>query len=187
MRAPPRLSSSRLTLVMTACFNPSVATASATRRGSSRSSGCGRPLGTAQKPQRRVQMSPSNIKVAVRWFQHSPMFGHCADSQTVCRPRPRASFFKLWKFSPTGALARSHSGFGCRTGGPRSIWTNWDVLDTYSFYNYGRGHPVQARKLGDVADAAEHFRVPRSSRAGYYSKSKNWLAASGGLRPPVAK
>ncbi len=84
------LSSSRLTLVTTANLSPSRATASATRRGSSKSIGSGRPLGTAQKPQRRVQRFPSSMKVAVRWFQHSPMLGHCADSQTVCRSRDRA-------------------------------------------------------------------------------------------------
>src|SRR5579885_3330831 len=67
-------------------------------------------------------MSPSSMKVAVRWFQHSPRFGHWADSHTVCRPRPRANFFRVWKLSPTGAFARSHSGLGCRTGGPSSIW-----------------------------------------------------------------
>src|SRR5438309_1418715 len=74
IRAPPTLSSSRFTLVTTACFNPNFATASATRRGSSRSIGPGLPLGTAQNPQRRVQISPSSIKVAV---QHPlPAFQH---------------------------------------------------------------------------------------------------------------
>jgi hypothetical protein len=29
------------------------------------------------------------MKVAVRLFQHSPMFGQRASSQTVCRFRPR--------------------------------------------------------------------------------------------------
>src|ERR1700730_11738640 len=57
------------------------------------------------------------------------MFGHCADSQTVCRPRPRASFFRLWKFSPTGALALSHEGFGTGSLGPRSIWMSWEEAD----------------------------------------------------------
>jgi len=71
--------------------------------------------------------------VAVRWFQHSPMFGHCADSQTVCNPSPRASLLRLWKFSPTGALALSHSGFACRTGRARSIWTNWEAPAICSF------------------------------------------------------
>src|SRR5256885_11625723 len=59
------------------------------------------------------------------------MFGHCADSQTVCRPKLRASFFKLWKFSPTGALALSHAGLGCRTGGPSWIFTSCEATAIY--------------------------------------------------------
>jgi hypothetical protein len=36
------------------------------------------------------------MKVAVRLFQHSPMFGHRASSQTVCSLRPRmVSFMSL--------------------------------------------------------------------------------------------
>src|SRR5271155_5289045 len=132
--APPMLSSSRFTLVTTACFNPSLATASATRRGSSQSIASGRPLGTAQKPQRRVQMLPSSMKVAVLWFQHSPMFGHCADSQTVCSPNPRASFFRLWKLSPTGARAFSHPGLGVGIRGPSSIWMSWEEADMMNLY-----------------------------------------------------
>src|SRR5260370_9981559 len=89
--------------------------------------GCGLPLGTAQKPQRRVQISPNSMKVAVLWFQHSPILGHCADSQTVCRPNPRASFLRLWKLSPTGALALSHDGLGILSGPPSSICTSWEV------------------------------------------------------------
>src|ERR1019366_10657319 len=127
--APPTLSSSRFTLVTTAWRSPSVATASATRRGSSQSIALGRPFGTAQNPQRRVQISPSSMKFAVLWCQHSPIFGHCADSQTVCRPSPRASFFKLWKLSPAGALALSHEGLGLGTLGPRSIWTSCEEAD----------------------------------------------------------
>jgi hypothetical protein len=73
--------------------------------GSSWSMGSGLPLGTAQKPQRRVQRLPSIMKVAVFWFQHSPMLGQWADSQTVCRLRSRASFLRLWKVSPMGAGA----------------------------------------------------------------------------------
>ena len=64
-------------------------TASATRAGSSRSSSAGLPCCTAQNPQARVQMSPRIMKVAVPWCQHSPMFGQCASSHTVCRPCSR--------------------------------------------------------------------------------------------------
>ena len=74
--APPSGRSSRLTDVTTACERPSSAAASATRPGSSGSSAPGRPLPTAQKPQWRVQTSPSSMNVAVRSrAQHSWMFG----------------------------------------------------------------------------------------------------------------
>jgi hypothetical protein len=70
--------------------------ASATRLGSSRSSSVGLPVRTAQKPQERVQTLPRIMKVAVRLFQHSPMFGQRASSQTVCSPKPRmVSFMSL--------------------------------------------------------------------------------------------
>ncbi len=86
--------------------------------------GSGLPLGTAQKPQRRVQRLPSIMKVAVFWFQHSPMLGQWADSQTVCRLRSRASFLRAWKVSPMGARAFSHSGLRAGLRGERSIWTS---------------------------------------------------------------
>ena len=81
--APPSLRSSRLTLVMTTCLRPIERTASAIRLGSCQSSGPGRPVLMSQKPQERVQVSPSIRKVAVPWPQHSPRFGHMASSQTV--------------------------------------------------------------------------------------------------------
>ena len=43
----------------------------------------GLPVSTAQKRQARVQTAPINMMVAVPAFQHSPMFGHLASSQTV--------------------------------------------------------------------------------------------------------
>ncbi len=94
-RALPMLSSSRFTLVTTACFSPSVATASATRRGSSQSIGSGRPLGTAQKPQRRVQISPSSMNVAVLWFQHSPIFGTLRRLAHRVQPHAPRQFFQI--------------------------------------------------------------------------------------------
>ena len=45
----------------------------------------------AVREQARVQTSPRIMNVAVPWFQHSPMFGHCASSQTVCRFSSRIS------------------------------------------------------------------------------------------------
>ena len=69
--APPSARSSRATLVITACSSPSCATASATRPGSSGSSGSGLRVSTRQKPHARVQRSPRIMNVAVRSAQHS--------------------------------------------------------------------------------------------------------------------
>ena len=80
--------SSRSTLVITACRRPIRFTDWATRSGSSGSLWVGFPVLTLQKPQRRVQVSPRIMKVAVPRSQHSPMFGQAASWQTVCRPWP---------------------------------------------------------------------------------------------------
>ena len=93
---PPSGRSSRATLVTTTCSRPIAPTASATRRGSSSSNQVGRPVFTAQNPQARVQVSPRIMIVAVRWSQHSPMFGQWASSQTVLRPRPRIRPLRSW-------------------------------------------------------------------------------------------
>jgi hypothetical protein len=65
----------------------------ATRSGSSGSTCCGLPVLTLQKPQRRVQVSPRIMNVAVPRSQHSPMFGQAASWQTVCSPCPSISCF----------------------------------------------------------------------------------------------
>ena len=93
MRDPPSGRSSRATDVTTTCSSPSPATACATRRGSSSSNQVGRPVFTAQNPHARVHVSPRIMIVAVRWSQHSPMFGQRASSQTVLSDRPRSSPF----------------------------------------------------------------------------------------------
>ena len=72
---------------------PHGATDSATRRGSSRSSGCGLPVSIWQKSQRRVHWSPPMRKVASRSSQHSKMLGQPASSHTVCSPSRRTRFF----------------------------------------------------------------------------------------------
>jgi hypothetical protein len=56
----------------------------------------GRPVLTAQKPHDRVQTSPRIMNVAVPAFQHSPMFGQRASSQTVCSDCARISDFRRW-------------------------------------------------------------------------------------------
>ena len=59
------LRSSRSTDVMTMYSSPSCPIALARFAGSSGSSGLGRPWATSQNGQRRVQMSPMIMKVAV--------------------------------------------------------------------------------------------------------------------------
>src|SRR5260221_54771 len=50
------------------------------------------------------------MKVAVPWPKHSPMFGHEASSQTVCRFASRRIFLISVKRSPPPARTRIHSG-----------------------------------------------------------------------------
>ena len=66
--------------------------------GSSGSGGAARStVFTAQKRQRRVHSSPSTMIVMVAWspFQHSPMFGQRASSQTVLSFRSLVRLFSL--------------------------------------------------------------------------------------------
>src|SRR5450631_3231597 len=50
------------------------------------------------------------MNVAVPWPKHSPMFGHEASSQTVCRFASRRIFLISVKRSPPPARTRIHSG-----------------------------------------------------------------------------
>ena len=81
--APPSRTSSRSTEVITTYFSAIARIASANWRGSSTSRGLGRPCATSQNGQRRVQISPMIINVAVPPPKHSLKFGHAASSQTV--------------------------------------------------------------------------------------------------------
>jgi hypothetical protein len=79
----------------------------------------GLPVSTAQNRHARVQTSPINMIVAVPAFQHSPMFGHLASSQTVARRCSRTVCWTASKPRPAGIGARSQCGL--RTiAGPRS-------------------------------------------------------------------
>ena len=70
----------------------------------------GLPVSTAQNRQARVQTSPISISVAVPAFQHSPMFGHLASSQTVASRCSRTAWRTASKRWPAGMGARSHDG-----------------------------------------------------------------------------
>src|SRR5690606_26428854 len=107
---PWSFSSSRFTEVTTACLSPISFTERATSFGSCQLSVPGLPVLIAQKLHARVQVSPKIINVAVPLPQHSPIFGHLASSQTVCKDLERIIFFMLAKLSPPGAFTLSHSG-----------------------------------------------------------------------------
>ena len=72
----------------------------------------GLPDVTAQKRQARVQTSPRIMKVAVRRFQQSKMFGQRASSHTVCRRLPLTICLSSLKFSPSVTRMRIHEGMG---------------------------------------------------------------------------
>ena len=78
--------------------------------GSSGSSILGRPWPTSQNGQRRVQISPIIMNVAVPLVKHSLILGQDASSHTVCIFCSRRMFLISKNFFP-GSLARIHSGF----------------------------------------------------------------------------
>src|SRR5688572_31202321 len=86
---------------------------SARCRGSSASGGSGRPWATSQNGQRRVQMSPRIMNVAVPLPKHSPRLGQEASSHTVCSfCRRRMALISPKRESAAGARTRIHAGFG---------------------------------------------------------------------------
>ena len=85
--------------------------------GSSPSRGLGRPWATSQKGQRRVQMSPMIMKVAVPWPKHSPRLGQLASSHTVCRPFSRSARFSRATSGVPGNWARIQGGLRSRVSG----------------------------------------------------------------------
>src|SRR5690242_7936769 len=107
---PPSFNSSLSTEVITACFTFMREIASATLLGSCKSAGSGRPVATAQKPQLRVQILPSIIKVAVPSPQHSPIFGQLPLSQIVCSLCSSTIFLTCLYSSPIGNFTRSQFG-----------------------------------------------------------------------------
>ena len=124
MIEPPSFISSLSTEVTTACFTFIRLMASATRCGSSQSTGNGLPVATAQKPQLRVQIFPNIINVAVPSPQHSPMFGQLPLSQMVCNLWVSTKFLTCLKSSPMGSFTLSQSGFFTFTSTTPSITGN---------------------------------------------------------------
>ena len=85
--------------------------ASATRAGSSSSSGNGLAVFTAQNPQARVQRSPAIMKVAEPWAQHSQRFGQMASSHTVCSLRSDTRVLVDQNAGSFGRRTLIHDGF----------------------------------------------------------------------------
>src|SRR4029077_18067729 len=103
----------------------------------------GRPVATLQKVQARVQTAPKIIIVACFSFQHSPMFGKAASSQTVLSLRSRISRRVAWYSGEVGALPRIQGGF-------RGL--GWSGRAAFSGCRNGSG--VVGRASGKVIDAA---------------------------------
>ena len=127
---PPSGRSSRATIVSTACAKPMVATASATRAGSSSVGGSGLLVSTRQKPQARVHRSPRTMNVAVPSAQQSLRLGQPASSHTVTRPRFRTVFLSAITSGPCTTLGRSQSGLRVAISRPSATPTCANRLTT---------------------------------------------------------
>ena len=114
--APPSSRSSRVTDVTTTYRRFILAAASATRRGSSASTGPGRPSSMLQKRQLRVQVAPRIKKVAVRAEKHSNWLGQLASWHTVwsCPLSIMDRICSYW--GPEGSFLLSHEGLPVRMG-----------------------------------------------------------------------
>ena len=88
----------------------------ATRSGSSGSFQVGLPVLTLQNPQRRVQVSPRIMNVAVPRSQQSPTFGQAASWQTVWSSSSRIIRLSSRYFAPPGGGTLNHAGLRPRNG-----------------------------------------------------------------------
>jgi hypothetical protein len=112
---------------MTAWRSPRRAIERATRAGSSGSFQVGLPVLTWQNPQRRVQVSPRIMNVAVPRSQHSPTLGQAASWQTVCRFSASMSARSSRYFAPPGGGTLNQRGLRSRSGrtsGPSTVSTS---------------------------------------------------------------
>ena len=88
---------------------------------------------------------PPRIMIVSDWrFQHSPMFGQDALSQTVCRPSSATRFLRSKKTSPAGIFIRIQGGFGWNCGRASAASPRFGLED------------AQAARAG-FDDAGRHF------------------------------
>src|SRR3954470_6221852 len=131
---------------------------SARWRGSSASGASGRPCATSQNGQRRVQMSPRIMKVAVPLPKHSAIFGQDASSQTVWRLRARSTSFTSWNLE-SGMAARTRIHAGLASGARGTILIGMRAVFAAPFSLVPASRMVKARDdalgkaLGNLARA----------------------------------
>ena len=85
----------------------------------------GLPVATLQKAQARVQVSPMIMKVACFCFQHSPMLGQAASSQTVVSPYSRISRLVSAYSGELGARTLIQSGLRRMGLSGRCAFSGW--------------------------------------------------------------
>src|SRR5579859_1564755 len=164
-QAPPSARSSLATPVTVAYRSPIAWTDSATRRGSSVSSGAGLPVSIWQKSHRLVHWSPPIRKVASRSSQHSKMLGQPACSQTVCRFSRRTRSFSSLYCGPVRSRVLIQAGLRSigvwlLRASSRSIRRPSGASTTPPDYG-----PTQGDQAG-VGSAAEHVCDRGGGRAG---------------------
>src|SRR5262249_3920170 len=166
--APPSSRSSRSTDVTTIWERPSWPTASATWAGSWGSSLSGRPVATLQKAQARVQTLPRIITVACFCFQHSPMFGQAASSQTVLSLRRRISARVSSYSREVGAFTRIQAGLRGIGESGRSSFSGW------------RGRSASmASEMDGAAIGVKHGLVHGLRQGGMWEDGLDQLALGG--------
>src|SRR4029078_11506381 len=137
---------------------------SARWRGSSASGASGRPCATSQNGQRRVQMSPRIMKVAVPLPQHSAIFGQVASSHTVCNAWRRRMSLISWKREfGLAARTRIHDGFGNRDA---FAWATILIVFCWPFCftpasRMEQPHDVRGDSLAHFTDAVRKTEVAR--------------------------
>src|SRR4051812_6298749 len=164
--APPSFKSSRSTLVTTTYESLSRATVPARCSGSCTSGASGRPWATSQKGQRRVQMSPRIMKVAVPLPKHSAIFGQDASSHTVWRLRARRTCLTSWNLeSGMATRTRIHAGFASGARGTILIGIRAVFAAPFSFVPASRmlepRNDALGKALGDFARACAEAKLAK--------------------------
>src|SRR3954471_24643115 len=96
------------------------------------------------------------MKVAVPWFQHSPMFGQRASWHNVFRPMPLISAWSSRYLGEPGARTFSQDGFGVRGSGAGAAGVRGMIV--------GIAEPDNSIKIGQLRDP--RARISAAGKAG---------------------